>query len=121
MSKLNAQRMSGLGMVLPSRHRHISGDRVILKKWLADITGVATILVVTDLALINRNIKRSAESLPVDFFITRYLIKQASTPNSSGSSVFGRIRGEKAIGIADLLVVQPDIESDLKALSESEA
>ncbi len=41
ISKRNAKQLSGLGTLIRFRHRHISGDHVILPKWLADIVGYA--------------------------------------------------------------------------------
>ena len=206
MSKLNALRLSGLGTVLRSRHRHISGDHVILPKWLSSIVGYTAIFVVCDLSdgemdifpckstgaeeacawlmngwcryrgffytfssdkgsaftakvceifmrLVglkvhkfgatddsraqasverkNRLIREieseisenGAVTSPEEFhfFITRYLIKQTMIRTTGGSTVFERIRGEKAIGLADLLTVSPDISSDLTALQDSDA
>jgi hypothetical protein len=206
MSKKNAVRLAGLGTVLRSRHRHISGDHVIFKKWLADILGYAAAFVVTDLAsgemdiflckstgseeacswllngwcryrgffytfssdqgvaftskvcatfmsmvgvkvhrfgatddsraqasVENKNkLVRSIEAeinengavtcrQDFDFFVTRYLIRYTMIKQTAGSTVFERLRGEKAVGIADLLTVSPDVTADLAVLSDSDA
>lgn len=50
MGKRSAKRLAGLGTIFRVRHRHISGDHVILPSWLSQILGLAALFVVVDLA-----------------------------------------------------------------------
>jgi hypothetical protein len=53
--------------------------------------------------------------------LTTYLMKHNLVRQTGGSTVFERLRGEPAIGLADLLVTEANIDADIEALSADQA
>ena len=50
MGRVKAKRMAGTGIIARKRHRHLTGDHVILPPWLVEVSGCGAIFVMMDLA-----------------------------------------------------------------------